>query len=92
MPCTTRVNPWAAILDHIYVNDLSNVSQKIFSLLFADNTNIFIQGNNLTQLIHGLQTEITKVVDWLNINKLTINLAKTCFIIFHKSRPQLPSN
>ena len=61
----------------IYINDLSNVSQKIFSILFADATNIFIQGNNLPQLIHDLKTELTTLVDRLNINKLTINLAKT---------------
>ena len=57
----------------IYINDLSNVSQKIFSILFADDTNIFIQGNNLPQLIHDLQTELSTLVDWLNTNKLTIN-------------------
>ena len=28
----------------LYVKDLSNVSQKIISILFADDTNIFIQG------------------------------------------------
>ena len=57
----------------IYINDFSNVSQKIFSILFADDTNIFIQGNNLPQLIHDLQTELSTLVDWLNTNKLTIN-------------------
>ena len=76
----------------IYINDLSNVSQKIFSILFADDTNIFIQGNNLPQLIHDLQTELSTLVDWLNTNKLTINLAKTYFMIFHKSRHKETSN
>ena len=47
---------------------------------------IFIQGNILTTLIHDLQTERTALVDWLNINKLTINPAETYFIFFHKSR------
>ena len=70
----------------IYINDLSNVFQKIFSILFPDDTNIFIQGNNLRQLIHDLQTELSTLVDWLNINELTINLAKTYLMIFHKSR------
>ena len=61
----------------LYVNDLSNVSHKIFSILFEDDTIIFMQGNNLHKLIAELQTELTKVIEWLNINKLTINLSKT---------------
>ena len=44
----------------------------ILIYLFYD-TNIFIQGTNLPQLIHDLQTELSTLVDWLNTNKLTIN-------------------
>ena len=66
--------------------------KKIFSILFADDTNIFIQGNNLPQLIHDLQTELSTLVDWLNTNKLTINLAKMYFMIFQKSRHKETSN
>ena len=62
--------------------------KKMVSISFADMiyTNIFIQGNKLTQLIHNLQTEITTPVDWLNIYKLTLNLTRTYFMISHKSR------
>ena len=76
----------------IYINDLSNVSQKIFSILFADVTCTNIEGNNLPQLIHDLQTELTTLVDRLNINKLTINLTKTYVMIFHKWRHKETSN
>ena len=41
---------------------------------------------NLTQLIHDLHTKLTTLIGWLNINKLTIILAKTYFMIIHKSR------
>ena len=40
----------------------------------------------MNKLIAELQTEFTKVIEWLNINKLTVNLSKTYFMIFHKSR------
>ena len=36
-----------------------------------------------------MNTEIVKVVDWLKINKLSLNLKKTHFIIFRKSRQKL---
>ena len=45
-----------------------------------------MQGNNLHKLIAELQSELTKVIEWLNINKVTINLSKTYFMIFDKSR------
>ena len=44
----------------------------------------------LTQVLES--TELTTLVDWLNINKLTINLAKTYFMIFCKSRHKETSN
>ena len=47
-----------------------------------------MQGNNLHKLIAELRTELTKVIEWLNINKLILNLSKTSFMIFHKSRPK----
>ena len=51
--------------------------------LFADDINIFIQGDNLPQLNHDLQTKLTTLADWLNMNKLTMNLAKMYIMIFH---------
>jgi hypothetical protein len=37
-------------------------------------------------LPHGiLQTEINKVTEWLNVNKLSLNIQKTKFILFRSS-------
>ena len=47
----------------IYINDLSSVSQKLFSLLFADDSNMFITGKNPDTLIELMNTELVKVVD-----------------------------
>ena len=70
----------------LYINDLANVSDKLFSILFADDSNIFLTGNNLDELINTMNSEITKIVDWLNLNKLSLNIDKTHFIIFPTSR------
>ena len=37
-------------------------------------------------IIHPLNTELLKVSDWLNSNKLTINFKKTHYMVFHRSR------
>ncbi len=36
----------------LYVNDLPNVSEKPFSILFADDTNVFNTGNNMQKKIN----------------------------------------
>ena len=71
----------------IYINDLALVSDKLFALLFADDSNMFISGNNIDDLVDTMNEEMIKVVDWLQVNKLSLNLKKTHFIVFrHKGR------
>ena len=69
----------------LYKNDLANVSDVIFSLFFADDSNMFLSGKNPDDLIKLMNTEITKVIEWLRINKLSLNLKKTHFMVFRKS-------
>ena len=60
----------------LYINDLANVSDVIFSLFFADDSNMFLSGKNPDDLIKLMNTEITKIIEWLRINKLSLNLKK----------------
>ena len=70
------------ILFLLYVNDLCNVSKKLFSLLFADDTSVFLTGNSIDTLVNGMNVEINLLVEWLNTNKLSINIKKTHYVIF----------
>ena len=70
----------------IYINDFSGVSDKLFYVLFADDTNVFLSGKDINILIDTIQFELTKLHDWLLANKLTLNIAKTHFMIFHRAR------
>ena len=49
----------------LYINDLANASDVIYSLLFADDSNMFITGKNPDDLVIKMNAEIVKVVDWL---------------------------
>ena len=60
----------------IYVNNMSNVSQLLFTLLFADDTNVFTIGKKVRQLTAFMNNELTKIVEWLNVNKLSLNVKK----------------
>ena len=68
------------------VNDLSWASDALFHLLFADDSNLFRSGKCPERLIEQMNNEMIKIIDCLNINKLSLNLKKTHFIIFRKRR------
>ncbi len=56
-----------------------NVSDLFFSVLFADDTNVFVAGNNLQELTSTVNIELDKLSAWLRLSKLSINVPKTQF-------------
>ena len=46
---------WSTILGPLlfilYINDLANVSENLFSILFADDTTVLIEGTNINTMI-----------------------------------------
>ena len=42
--------------------------------MFADDTNVFASHKNADKLISIVNTELIKVVNWLKINKLSLNV------------------
>ena len=44
----------------MYINDLCKVSSLSFSLLYADDTNMFVTGKNIENLIFLMNTELKK--------------------------------
>ena len=66
----------------IYINDLATVAPKLFSLMFADDSNLFLQGKDLKVMQQTLNDELDKVSTWLKINKLSLNIDKTHFMLF----------
>ena len=66
----------------VYINDIHKSSDILQYILFADDTNLFLQHNNIEQLVQTATQELSKVSQWLNSNKLTLNVDKTSFMIF----------
>ena len=66
----------------IYINDIAFVSDIIFPILFADDTNAFLTGKNVNDLIETMNQELEKLTKWLHVNKLSLNVSKTHYIIF----------
>jgi len=61
----------------LYVNDIINASDNIFPILFADDTNVFIDGDNPNSMTVSMNNELCELVHRLNINRLSLNIGKT---------------
>ena len=78
------------ILFLIYINDLANVCKHTFPLLYADDTNLFISGEDLPQVVHLINEELQEIAFWLKVNKLSLNIKKTHFMLFTSNRKAKP--
>ena len=73
----------------LYVNDIYRSSDKLAFYLFADDTNLLYANKNLRTLELVVNLELHKVCEWLTANKLTLNVKKSNFIIFHPHQKKI---
>ena len=64
------------ILFLLYINDIENSSKLLSFILFADDTTISCSNSCLRTLNNIMQTEINKVSESPNVNKLSLNIKK----------------
>ena len=69
----------------IYVNDLYKASSELSAVMFADDTNLFLSDKSIDSLFTKMNSELLKVSTWFKANKLSLNISKTKFSIFHPS-------
>ena len=67
----------------LYVNDLPN-STVLEPIMFADDTNLFFEHTDLRILFSMVNNELKKIYEWFNVNKLSLNVGKTKYSLFHK--------
>ena len=61
--------------------------------MFADDTNLFLQGDDINELQLRFNEELVRVSSWIKINKLSLNINKThCLLFTRKSRNNLQLN
>ena len=73
----------------LYINDFASISEKLFYILLADNTNIFLNGKYINKLVEIIQSELFKLCNWLQMNILPLNLPKNYFMVFHRATHKL---
>jgi hypothetical protein len=65
----------------VYINDISNCSDKVSIRIFGNDTNIFASSKSIKDLQILMNEELTKVIKWCDLNKLSINIKKTNYMI-----------
>ena len=50
---------------------------------------MFISGYNSSEMITTMNSEMVKIVEWLQVNKLSLNLKKTHYIVFRKKKSKI---
>ena len=77
---TSGICAWPFYYFLLYINDLPNISKVLDFYLFAD---IYYESDNLDKLERKVNKELGKLQLWLNVNRLSLNLKKTNYVIFH---------
>jgi len=65
-------------LDHCYS----------LSILFADDTSVYLSSTNLTYLFTTMNSELLNLTHWFIANKLSLNISKTNYMLFTYHKQQ----
>ena len=66
----------------LYINDLGSIFQHFSSILFADDSNLIVNGTSLQVLEQKINADTPSLVKWLHTNRLSLNLNKTHVMVF----------
>ena len=73
----------------IYINDMHN-SIKISTVHhFADDTNLLFSSKNIKEIKKTLNNDLKLLYEWLCANRLSLNVAKTEFLVFRPPQKKL---
>ena len=74
----------------IFVNDLHLHLQHSESVQFADDTTLLFRHRNLNYLRFCIESELLTIQDWFNANKLTLNVDKSSYLLYHNCKQPIP--
>ena len=71
------------------MNDIFNLSNFLFTILYAGDTCLVLGGKALENLITLMNQELHLLYIWLQSNKLALNIKKTYYMIFYRAMLKL---
>ena len=76
--CIEKVGYRAHTEQFVFVSNVFNM------VMYADDTTLFCNMDNTVDE-HVINNELCKICEWLGANKLSLNISKTKFMVFHTS-------
>ena len=77
------------ILFLLYINDIKNSSKILNFFLFADDTSTLLINKKVEEIEKIYNEELRHVSEWLNANKLSLNIGKSNLILFQKGQTKI---
>ena len=85
--------PQGFVLGHLlfllYINDLNQAIKSCKVHHFADDTNLLFLSNSIKKLNKQVNADLKHLVNWLNANKISLNVKKTEMVIFKSKQKKL---
>ena len=81
----------------IYINDIAEASKIFNFIIYADDTTlsttleIVLKDNNTRTTSQVINEELMLVSNWLKLNKLSLNVQKSKYMIFHTPKKKVDS-
>ena len=75
----------------LYINDMCKVSKLLQFIVFADDTNIFYLDNDPFKMVKVINEELKQLTMWFKVNKLSLNVTKSNYMIFSKTNQNVPN-
>ena len=76
----------------LYINDLPECLDNTRPRLFADDTNLTASGESLNDIEIAVNSDLENLRNWLMANKLSLNVAKTEFMLIGPKRMKTDSS
>ena len=73
----------------LYINDLNQAIKFCKVHHFADDTNLLCLSNSIKKLSKLVNADLKHLLNWLNANKISLNVKKTEMIIFKSKQKKL---
>ena len=70
----------------IYINDIPEINHLAKFILYADDANIIITGNSLSEIEIQFDSLSSALTNWVSTNGLSLNIRKTNYMIFTRKK------
>ena len=69
----------------IYTNDLPNCITHSKTILFADDTTVYLNSQNIPDMYIQINNDLESLSEWFRVNKLSLNIGKTNYVVFKQN-------